>query len=242
MVCEASLPRHIAIIMDGNGRWAQQRQLPRFSGHKAGVDSCHRIVKACAERGIEVLSIFAFSSENWKRPSSEVNDLMGLFLLALERYIEDLHQKNVKLRFIGDREQLNPSLQQGIQAAEALTQENTGLTLVIATNYGGRWDIIQAAKSMATAVQAGELCVEDINETLFEQHLITQDLPAPDLLIRTSGMTRISNFYLWQLSYTELYFTDVLWPDFTEQSLDEAIASYQQRDRRFGGFLEQEEE
>lgn len=230
-------PRHIAIIMDGNGRWAEQRQLSRSEGHRAGLEACRNIVKACAKQDIEVLSLFAFSSENWRRPDDEVNYLMGLFLLALGEYCDELEQHNVVLKFIGDRSQLAPELQQEIAKAEERTAKNTGLNLVIATNYGGQWDILQATKQLAEKVSQGDINLENITPELFQQHLSTGDLPAPDLFVRTSGETRISNFFLWQLSYTELYFSDVHWPDFSEEELEKAIASFQARDRRYGGII-----
>ncbi len=233
------MPQHVAIVMDGNGRWAKERGLERAAGHKAGVESCRRIVKACAKRKINVLSVFAFSSENWRRPIEEVNYLMSLFLLALSQDIESLHENNIKLRFIGDLSQLDQQLQQEIKKAEKLTQNNTGLIFVIATNYGGQWDILQASQKIAVKVAAKDLQSQDITVDCFKQHLVTHDLPDPDLLIRTSGCSRISNFYLWQLSYTELFFTDVYWPDFNEIILDEAIANFQKRERRFGFTSEQ---
>lgn len=228
------LPRHVAIIMDGNGRWAERRRLPRFAGHKAGVDAVKGVVEACGEKGIEVLTLFAFSSENWRRPEEEVGLLMGLFITALEQQAKKLHENNVQLRVIGDRSAFSPELQRRIAEAELLTSQNTGLTLVIAANYGGRWDIAQAARTMASRVQAGELELTDITPELFETALSLHELPPPDLFIRTGGEKRISNFLLWQLAYTELYFTDTLWPDFDRQAFDDALASFATRQRRFG--------
>ncbi len=227
-------PRHVAIIMDGNGRWAEQRRLPRIAGHRAGVDVVKGVVEACGEKGIEVLTLFAFSSENWRRPEEEVGLLMGLFMTALEQQVRNLHRNNVRLRIIGERSAFAPRLQSRITEAEELTRANTGLTLVVAANYGGRWDIARAAGRIAIRAKAGELQPEDITPELFETELSIHDLPAPDLFIRTGGEKRISNFLLWQLAYTELYFTDTLWPDFDRQAFEGALASFASRQRRFG--------
>jgi undecaprenyl diphosphate synthase len=237
-----SLPEHIAIIMDGNGRWARARHLPRTAGHKRGVETTSRIVRLCGEKGIRALTLFAFSSENWRRPQEEVSTLMELFVLALKREIKQLNRNNVRLRFIGDRSAFGTKLQAGIQEAEQVTSGNTGLQLQIAANYGGRWDIVQAARQMARAVQDGSLSIEEIDEQQLAARISTADLPEPDLFIRTGGEHRISNFLLWQLAYSELYFTDVLWPDFSEQDLDTAIDSFARRQRRFGMTGEQVEE
>lgn len=236
---DTAIPSHIAIIMDGNGRWAQERQQSRSEGHKAGVQACRSIVKASVKKGIKILSVFAFSSENWRRPSEEVQELMALFLFALHEDLEELHEQNVRLRFIGDRLKLNSALQEAMHHAETLTENNTGLTLVVATNYGGRADIVNATQTLVQKVLEGDLKMEELTEATFEKFLWTKELLPPDLFIRTGGVTRISNFYLWQLSYTELYFTDIHWPDFNEEHFDKAIESYQQRERRFGYTSEQ---
>lgn len=233
-------PRHIAIIMDGNGRWAQKRFLPRAVGHHAGVKSVRKIVEYCvANPDIEVLSLFAFSSENWRRPESEVTLLMRLFLKTLQSEIAKLHKNNIRLRFIGDRSAFDEKLQQKMSEGEEKTKHNTDLTLVIAANYGGRWDMMQACKRISEHVASGELLSKDINETLINQHLSIADLPEPDLFIRTGGEQRVSNFMLWQLAYTEFYFTPTLWPDFDKVSLQEAITDFKSRQRRFGYTGEQ---
>jgi undecaprenyl diphosphate synthase len=233
------VPGHVAIIMDGNGRWAERRHLPRFAGHKAGVDALRTVVEACGRRGIAVLTVFAFSSENWRRPEEEVGLLMGLFLTALEQRVRELHANNVRLRVIGERAAFSGKLQERIEESERLTRQNTGLELVIAANYGGRWDIVEAARRVARAVQAGILKVEDIDPALFRAHLSLHDLPEPDLFIRTGGEQRVSNFLLWDLAYTELYFTETLWPDFGDEALDLALASFASRQRRFGRTSQQ---
>lgn len=233
------LPRHIAIIMDGNGRWAKKRFLPRFAGHQAGLETVRRLVKYCAQENIEVLTLFAFSSENWRRPQEEVSLLMQLFITALQREVQKLHKNNVKLRVIGAREAFPNQLQEYIAQAEQLTAQNTGLTLVIAANYGGRWDITQAAQQMAREIQQGTLQVEALNEQQFTQYLCLADLPEPDLFIRTGGEQRVSNFLLWQLAYTEMYFTDTLWPDFDQAAFQQALHSFGTRQRRFGRTGEQ---
>ncbi|MGR9101407.1 MAG: polyprenyl diphosphate synthase, partial [Gammaproteobacteria bacterium] len=212
-------PRHVAIIMDGNGRWAQKRHLPRTAGHQAGVGAVRKTVEYCSKRGIEVLTLFAFSSENWRRPESEVSILMELFIATLQREIGKLNQNNVSLRFIGDRSAFSRELQLKILEGEELTRCNKGLSLVIAANYGGRWDMGQAARKAAEKVAAGEMSPMDINEDVIGSFLSTADLPEPDLFIRTGGEQRISNFLLWQLAYTEFYFTPTLWPDFDELAL-----------------------
>jgi len=236
------LPRHIAIVMDGNGRWAKKRFLPRTAGHRAGVAAVRKVIECCLKRRIGALTLFAFSSENWRRPPQEVSLLMELFLTTLERETEKLHENGVRLRVIGDREAFSPALQEKIAAAERLTGENTGLNLNIAANYGGRWDILQAARALAEKSSRGELRAEDIGADLFKSHLTLADLPEPDLFIRTGGERRISNFLLWQLAYTELYFTSALWPDFDDQSLDMALNDYASRQRRFGYTSEQVED
>jgi len=227
-------PRHVAIIMDGNGRWASRRRLPRFAGHKAGVETVKEVVRACGEKGVEVLTLFAFSSENWRRPQEEVGLLMGLFMTALDQQVRKLHEHNIRLRIIGDRSAFSRTLQQRIEAAEALTGGNSGLNLVIAANYGGRWDVVQATRAIATRVRAGELEPDQIDSALLQSLLSLSDLPEPDLFIRTGGEKRVSNFLLWHLAYSELYFTDTLWPDFDRQAFDGALASFATRQRRFG--------
>lgn len=231
--------RHIAIIMDGNGRWAKARRLPRMAGHRRGVDAIRRIVYACGERSIEVLTLFAFSSENWRRPQREVGNLMSLFTASIRNELDKLDENDVRLRFIGGRSRFSSELAQTITAAEARTQDNAGLTLQIAADYGGRWDIVDTARQLAQAVAAGELAPDEIDERLFNQHISTAASGEPDLFIRTGGDFRISNFLLWQLAYTELYFTSTLWPEFDESSLDQAIADYRSRQRRFGKTGEQ---
>ncbi len=238
---ESRLPRHIAIIMDGNGRWAKKRFLPRTAGHRAGVGAVRKTVERCLAKGIKALTLFAFSSENWRRPPQEVSLLMELFVASLERETAKLHENGVRLRVIGDLSALAPLLRERIAAAEALTRTNNRLNLIIAANYGGRWDIVRAARRLAELVERGELSAAVIDATLFQSHLALADVPEPDLFIRTGGEQRISNFLLWQLAYTELYFTPVLWPDFDEQSLDQALEDYAGRQRRFGYTGEQVE-
>jgi undecaprenyl diphosphate synthase len=233
------LPRHVAIIMDGNGRWAKQRFMPRTAGHAAGVGAVRKAVRYCVGKGVEVLTLFAFSSENWRRPAEEVSILMDLFVDVLMRETRQLHEDGVRLRVIGDRQAFEPRLQQRIAESEAMTAGNQGMSLVIAGNYGGRWDVAQAARRLAEAVQRGELAPSAIDENLLERHLSTVGLPEPDLFIRTGGEQRISNFLLWQLAYTELYFTPVLWPDFDDAQLDLAFQSFAARERRFGHTGEQ---
>ena len=225
--------------MDGNGRWAKQRLQPRFMGHRAGVRAVEGIVKHCVACGVEVLSLFAFSSENWRRPGKEVNLLMELFSHALDNQVKRLHKNNIRLNVIGDISRFSVSLQQQIADATALTAENDGLILNIAANYGGRWDITQSVKQIAKKIQNGELDPEQIDEIVIAGHLVTADLPEPDLFIRTGGEQRISNFLMWQLAYTELYFTETLWPEFNAQNLDIAIDSFSSRERRFGRTSEQ---
>jgi undecaprenyl diphosphate synthase len=227
-------PRHIAIIMDGNGRWAAARALPRPAGHRMGVRSVKQTVENCAKRGVEVLTLFAFSSENWKRPKEEVSMLMGRFLEALDEEVDKLHENGIRLRFIGNLQQLSTALRERMEAAQMLTASNSRMTLVIAVAYGGRWDIAEAAKKIAQRCVSGELRHEEIDDAAVGQHLMLADLPDPDLLIRTGGEQRISNFLLWNLAYTELYFCDALWPDFGEAELVAAIEHFGQRQRRFG--------
>ncbi len=229
-----NLPHHIAIIMDGNGRWAEQRGLPRAAGHRAGVKAVRATIESCARRGIEALTVFAFSSENWQRPKEEVGLLMSLFLEALDREIASLHKNNVRLRFIGDRLQLADEIQARMQSAEQRTAANSGLTVVVAFAYGGRWDIAQAARALAAECVAGKLAVDDIDEAKLGERIALYDLPEPDLFIRTGGEQRISNFLLWNLAYTELCFLPELWPEFGEQQLDAALLQFANRERRFG--------
>jgi undecaprenyl diphosphate synthase len=239
---DGDLPRHIAIIMDGNGRWARRRNLPRPMGHREGVKAVRHIVEACRQRGIEALTLFAFSSENWRRPKTEVGLLMDLFVRTLKKEVEQLHRNGVRMRFIGEREAFEPKLQALMDSAEAQTAENRQLTLTIAVNYGGRWDIATAARRLAAQAVAGDIQVEDIDSDLLDREICMAELPEPDLFIRTGGEKRVSNFLLWQLAYTELYFTDLLWPEFDAAALDEALASFAGRQRRFGQTSEQVEQ
>lgn len=228
------IPRHVAIIMDGNGRWGQQRRRPRLVGHRAGANAVKRCVEYCLTHGIEVLTLFAFSSENWGRPDEEVGGLMKLFLGALEREVDELHRLGVRLRFIGRRERFNDAILARMAAAEALTAGNARLQLVIAASYGGRQDIADAARALAQEVAAGRLAADAIDEAALHARMALADLPEPDLFIRTGGELRISNFLLWQMAYTELWFTDTLWPDVDAATLDAAVAAYAGRQRRYG--------
>jgi undecaprenyl diphosphate synthase len=236
---QQNVPRHIAIVMDGNGRWARKRFMPRLVGHKRGVETVRKIIRSCDELGVECLTLFAFSSENWKRPIEEVNGLMSLFVSALEREAKALLRYQVQLKFIGDRSRFPKKLQQVIAEVEQSTAQCTGMTLLIAANYGGRWDITQAMQQLVTQAQAGKLAWSDINEEALSRHLSTADVPMLDLFIRTGGETRVSNFLLWQIAYSELYFSESLWPDFDENKLMEAIDDYAGRQRRFGKTGEQ---
>ena len=238
----SNVPRHVAIIMDGNGRWAQARNKPRVAGHKAGVEIVRDVVKACGETGVEVLTLFAFSSENWRRPQKEVGLLMDLFLMALEREVKKLHRNKVQLRIIGDITAFSDKIQKRVAEAQALTADNDGLILNIAANYGGQWDITQATQKLARKVEQGELKADDIGSDDIDNELCMSDLPDPDLFIRTGGEKRISNFLIWQLAYTELYFTDTLWPDFDRNEFNYALASFAKRQRRFGRTGEQVEQ
>lgn len=229
------MPQHVAIIMDGNGRWAKQQGKLRIFGHQNGVKAVRNAVDFAARHQIKVLTLYAFSSENWTRPEAEVSALMTLFMQALSREVKKLHKNNIRLKVIGNVSQFSPALQEKIQAAETLTANNSGLILNIAANYGGYWDITQAAQKLASQVQNGELAVSDITTEQMQQALVTENQPQVDLLIRTSGEQRISNFLLWQIAYAELYFTPVLWPDFDHEAFAKAIVAYQQRERRFGG-------
>lgn len=236
------VPRHLAIIMDGNNRWARKRLLGGISGHKAGLKAVRSVVENSARAGVEVLTLYAFSSENWRRPRDEVNALMELFLLALNREVRKLHKNNLRLRIIGDKSGFSSAIQAAIADGEALTADNTGMTLVIAANYGGHWDITQAARSLAMDVSQGLLSPEQITEQAMQSRISGGDLPPPDLCIRTAGEQRVSNFLLWQFAYTEFYFTDQFWPDFDQASLHQAFASYAGRVRRFGRTDEQLEQ
>jgi undecaprenyl diphosphate synthase len=229
-----SVPRHVAIIMDGNGRWAQARGLPRHAGHKAGIRPVRMAVEACGELRVEVLTLFAFSSENWQRPAEEIGRLMELFMESLHEEIDELHRNGVQLLFIGDRRKLSVRLQARLNDAEDRTRGNAGLKLVIAVGYGGRWDIVRAAQALARRCATGAIPAESIDEAALARELSLGSLPDPDLFIRTGGERRISNFLLWNLAYTELYFCDVPWPDFSRQSLEEALRFFNQRQRRFG--------
>jgi undecaprenyl diphosphate synthase len=231
-------PRHVAIIMDGNGRWARRRRLPRIAGHRRGAEAVRAALRACADRGIEYLTLFAFSSENWRRPPEEVALLMKLFRTALEREVDELHANGVRLKVVGDTRRFDPKIRKLVERAEELTAQNRRLTLTIAANYGGRWDILQAM----TRLLRERPSLEEVGEELIAPYLAMSYAPEPDLFIRTGGEQRISNFLLWQLAYTELYFTETLWPDFDGAALDAAIASYRARERRFGRTSEQVEE
>ena len=227
-------PAHVAIIMDGNGRWAKARGLPRIAGHQRGVDALRGVVEAGREMGIDYLTLYAFSSENWKRPMTEVDDLMGLLRLYLRRELRELHLNNVRTRFIGEWQTLAPDIVKLIDDAEETTKDNTGLTLIIALNYGSHLEIVGATRRIATAVADGSMDLEDINEVSFSRHLHTDGIPNPDLVIRTSGEQRLSNFLLWQAGYSELVFMDVLWPDFNKKYLQQAVDEFHRRERRYG--------
>lgn len=226
----AAIPRHVAIVMDGNGRWAKKRFMPRFFGHKAGVDALVRTVLSCADRGVEYLTVFAFSSENWKRPTEEVSGLMGLVLVAVAKYLGKLADKGVRIKIIGDRDQVSDKLRQAWEQAESSTAQNTRITLSVAFNYGGRWDIVQACRR---AIADG-VAPEALDESALNKYMALSHAPDPDLFIRTGGEVRISNFLLWQAAYSELVFSDCLWPEFGDTQLDAALAEYARRDRRFG--------
>jgi undecaprenyl diphosphate synthase len=234
-----AVPRHVAIVMDGNGRWAKARYLPRLMGHHRGVESARKVIRGCSDAGVECLTLFAFSSENWRRPEEEVSGLMSLFMSALEREAAALFRHNVKMCFIGDRSGFSASLQEKIHQVEAMTATCTGMRLLIAANYGGRWDILQAVRAVASQIAAGEVDMATLDEAAFSRLLSTDGVPEPDLFIRTGGEKRISNFLMWQLAYAELYFTDVLWPEFDEQCLRDAFQDFARRQRRFGMTGEQ---
>jgi undecaprenyl diphosphate synthase len=229
-------PRHVAIVMDGNGRWAKKRFMPRFFGHKQGVDALVRTVRACSDRGIEYLTVFAFSSENWKRSSDEVSGLMGLVLVAVSKYLAKLADEGVRIRIVGDRDAVSDKVRAAWDHAEAATAHNARITLSVAFNYGGRWDVVQAARR---AVADG-ICAEHLDEDALSKRMAMHYAPDPDLFIRTGGEVRISNFLLWQIAYAELYFTDCLWPDFGAEQIDAAISSFRERERRFGGRVAEE--
>ena len=229
---DAAVPRHVAVVMDGNGRWARRRYMPRFFGHKQGVDALVRAVNTFADRGVQYLTVFAFSSENWKRPTEEVSGLMSLVLVAVSKYLTKMHRDGVRIRIVGDRSAVSDKLRQAWEQAETLTEHNTRITLAVAFNYGGRWDVVQACR---LALAQG-LPPEQLDEAWLSQHMALSFAPDPDLFIRTGGEMRMSNFLLWQAAYSELFFTDCLWPDFGEAEIDAALAAYAQRDRRFGGI------
>jgi undecaprenyl diphosphate synthase len=234
-----AVPRHVAIIMDGNGRWATSRHLPRVAGHNRGVDAVRRVTEACGRRGVEYLTLFAFSSENWRRPADEVSTLMRLFMTALQKEVDKLRDNGVRLRIAGDRSALGPELQQRIEHAEQVTAGNAKLNLTVCASYGGRWDMLQAMRALLAADPALARHPEQINEARLAPHLALSFAPDPDLLIRTGGERRISNFLLWQLAYAEIFFSDDLWPDFDAVALDAALAWYAQRERRFGRTSQQ---
>ena len=236
---EDGAPRHVAIIMDGNGRWAAARGLPRTEGHRRGVEALRKTVRAAGELGIQILTIFSFSSENWLRPVSEIRDLMGLLRRFIRNDLAELHGSNVKVRVIGERDGLDPDIRRLLEEAEDLTRRNTGLILVVAFNYGARQEIARAAKRAAEEVASGRMKAQDITPELLAQHLDAPDVPDPDVIIRTSGEQRLSNFLLWQSAYSELVFVPINWPDFDRAALEGAIAEYRRRERRFGGLIAQ---
>lgn len=234
-----AIPKHIAIVMDGNGRWAQARGEPRTAGHRAGIEPVRMCIRECAERGVEALTLFAFSSENWRRPETEVTTLMSLFVEMLDREVEELHAKAVRLRIIGNRQRLSVRLQQRIAAAELRTAGNTGLRLQVAVSYGGRWDIVEAARAIARDCASGALRADEIDEDMLGERMQLAGLPDPDLFIRTGGEVRVSNFLLWNIAYAELHFSDVLWPDFQVNELEAALGDFDRRQRRFGAVQAQ---
>ncbi len=233
---EAGVPAHVAIIMDGNGRWAQKRHLPRAEGHRRGVEALRRAVRAAAARGIRYLTIYSFSSENWRRPASEIADLMNLLKLFVRRDLAELHRANIRVRILGERADLKPDIAALLDEAESITRDNTGLTLVVAFNYGSRQEIVRAARRIAEDVAAGRLAPDAIDADAVAARLDLAGVPDPDLIIRTSGEQRLSNFLLWQAAYAELVFLPVLWPDFDEVAFDEALAEFARRERRYGGL------
>jgi len=237
-----AVPRHVAVIMDGNGRWANRNSKPRLAGHRAGVKAARTIVEACAQAGVDFLTLFAFSTENWNRPVEEVNALMRLFVEVLQREADALHENGIRLRFIGARHNLPTILQKRMEDAEARTAGNTRMTLVLAVAFGGRWDIVQAVSRIADKVRAGEIDAADIDESVIARHLSLAGMPEPDLLIRTGGERRVSNFLLWEFAYTEICFTETLWPDFDESDLATAMEFFGNRERRFGRVGEMHKE
>ena len=239
MTTPPTVPGHIAIVMDGNGRWARKRNRPRSMGHQAGLKALRATIENCVRLGVETLTVFAFSSENWHRPPGEISRLMEIFLRALDKEVTELHENDICLRFIGDKTAFKPAIQTKMLKAETLTMGNTRLVTNIAVNYGGRWDITQAAKQMAKAAASGDLSIDDVDESRFAQFLALAGSKDPDLFIRTGGEMRISNFLLWQSAYTEFYFTNVLWPDFDIHVLNQAISAFQSRERRFGRTSDQ---
>ena len=236
---QASIPAHVCIIMDGNGRWARKRMMPRSFGHRQGVETTRQVVEFFAGAGVQHLTLFAFSSENWNRPDEEVRGLMDLFLQSLQKYTDELHEKGIRIRFIGDRAGFSADLQQQIKDTESMTRENKVMNLNIAVNYGGQWDIVNAARIIADQVRVGELLPSQIDDQIFRRKLSLGDSPDPDLFIRTGGEQRISNFLLWQLAYTEFYFCDRLWPEFSDDDMRLALTEYAQRQRRYGKTGEQ---
>lgn len=238
-ILPSDIPKHIAIIMDGNGRWARERTLPRIAGHREGVNSVREVTRICGEIDVEFLTLYTFSKENWKRPKKEVSALMTLLLRTINKEVKGLHKNNVKFNIIGDLEMLPPSTRKGLEEGINLTSQNTGLNLSLALNYGSRQEMLEATQTLAMQVKDGLISVGDINEELFSKYLYTNGIPDPDLMIRTSGESRLSNFLLWQSAYTEIYMTSTYWPDFREKELLEAILDYQKRERRFGKVSEQ---
>ena len=234
MKSDGDIPAHIAIVMDGNGRWAKQRRRPRTFGHQAGVKALRRVVEYCGRAGVSTLTVFAFSSDNWNRPQKEVSRLLDLFMRALDKESRELHENGIRVRFVGGLDAFSPEPREKVRQAEQLTRDNQRMTLNVAVNYGGRWDIVQAARRLAGEVASGSLRLEQIDESLFASRLALHESGDPDLLIRTGGEMRISNFLLWQSAYTELFFSQVLWPDFGQEAMDEAIAAFRSRERRFG--------
>lgn len=239
MYSEKQVPRHIAIVMDGNGRWARQQNRPRFWGHKRGVERVRSSVEACIEMGVEALTLFAFSTENWKRPEEEVSFLMDLFMSSLKREVKRLHKNGIRLSIIGDRTRFSEKLQMAIAESEALTRGNTRLSLNIAANYGGRWDITEATRQLCMDVADGKVDPDQITQEMVQQRITLSDLPEPELFIRTGGEKRVSNFLLWQMAYCEFYFSDLFWPEFDRSALENAISSFGERQRRFGRTSEQ---
>lgn len=235
-----TVPRHVAVIMDGNGRWAESRNLSRLEGHRAGAEAARKVVEAARDLGVQYITLFSFSSENWNRPADEVNGLMDLLRLHLKKQTAELHKSGARIRVIGDRVRLASDIVTMIEQAETITKDNTDITVVIALSYGGRQDIAFATREIARAVRDGKIDADNVTENLFAQYLMTSDIPDPDLLIRTSGEARISNFLLWQMAYSEIYFTDTLWPDFALKDMEAALAFYASRERRYGGLTQKE--